>query len=329
VSKEMHGGRRRFIFVVALFFGAWVLTSLPTFAAPFQPGDVFFTYGGNRIAHIYGSTLESLTMPESYSFAATTTVNLQGGGIALDEEGNLYVTFGTGTAGIRGIIKFHKNGEKAKILTVGTSPDFRGIAAKYGKVAVATPNGVRIYDSDLNTLLQTLSGNYRYVAFDNQGNLYALHQTRVDRYRWDGSSYILDGTIISGLSDAITISVDTNGNLYIVERGGADANKVLKFTRTTSGFNRSTISRPPEITGGNLFGLAYEPGIDTFFVINSSSTMTDLLKFRTNDGTMSIVFKGRTDITNARWLAVYPTPEPTIAILLAAGWLFFRRRSRR
>jgi GTPase SAR1 family protein len=225
-------------------------------------------------------------------------------------------------------VKIAPDGSVVKTVTVGTSPDFRGIAAKGGKVAVATNAGVRIYDSDLNNLLQTLSGNYRDVVFDDAGNLYALHQTRVDRYKLVSGVYQFDRTVVSDLGDAVAITFDGAGNLYVVDRSGGQ--QVKKFVRAGDGFSvvPTNISRPSSITGGNLFGIGYEPGINTFFVVNTSSSKTELLSFRPNDTTMTIVFSS-TDIRNARWLAVYPTSEPAAAVLLLAGLGWLVRRVRR
>ena len=318
-------GRRWLITIVTLSLLPFVSIK-PTHAAPFQPGQIFVAYGGNRIAQIsppYELDSVGYLGPLTYSFATSAT-NLQGGGVALDENGYLYVTFGTGS-GDRGIVKIAPNGSVVKTITVGTSPDFRGIDARGGKVAVATNTGVRIYDSNLN-LLQTLSGNYRDVVFDDAGNLYALHQTRVDRYKLVSGVYQFDRTVVSGLGDAVAITFDGAGNLYVVDRSGQ---QVKKFVRAGDGFSGPTnISRPSSITGGNLFGIGYEPGINTFFVVNTSSSKTELLRFSPNDTTMAIVFSS-TDIRNARWLAVYPTSEPAAAVLLLAGLGWLVRRARR
>jgi hypothetical protein len=319
-------GRRWLITVVTLSLLPFVSIK-PTHAAPFQPGQIFVAYGGNQIAQIsppYELDSVGYLGPLTYSFATSAT-NLQGGGVALDENGYLYVTFGTGS-GNRGIVKIAPDGSVVNTITVGTSPDFRGIAAKGGKVAVATNAGVRIYDSDLNNLLQTLSGNYRDVVFDDAGNLYALHQTRVDRYKLVSGVYQFDRTVVSGLGDAVAITFDGAGNLYVVDRSGQ---QVKKFVRAGDGFSGpNNISRPSSITGGNLFGIGYEPGINTFFVVNTSSSQTELLRFSPNDTTMAIVFSS-TDIRNARWLAVYPTSEPAAAVLLLAGLGWLVRRVRR
>jgi hypothetical protein len=317
-------GRRWLITVVTLSLLSFVSIK-PTHAAPFQPGQIFVAYGGNQFAQISPpySVSDVNSFGIGYSFA-TAAGTLEGGGVALDENGYLYVTFGTGS-GDRGIVKIAPNGSVVKTITVGTSPDFRGIAAKGGKVAVATDSGVHIYDSNLN-LLQTLSGNYRDVAFDDAGNLYALHQTRVDRYKLVSGTYQFDGTVVSGLGNAVAIAFDGAGNLYVVDRSGQ---QVKKFVRAGDDFSGPTnISRPSSITGGNLFGIGYEPGINTFFVVNTSSSKTELLRFSPNDTTMAIVFSS-TDIRNARWLAVYPTSEPAAAVLLLAGLGWLVRRVRR
>jgi hypothetical protein len=320
-------GRCWLIAVVTLSLLSFVSIK-PTHAAPFQPGQIFVAYGGNQIAQISPpySVSDVNSFGIGYSFA-TAAGTLEGGGVALDENGYLYVTFGTGS-GNRGIVKIAPDGSVVKTVTVGTSPDFRGIAAKGGKVAVATNAGVRIYDSDLNNLLQTLSGNYRDVVFDDAGNLYALHQTRVDRYKLVSGVYQFDRTVVSDLGDAVAITFDGAGNLYVVDRSGGQ--QVKKFVRAGDGFSvvPTNISRPSSITGGNLFGIGYEPGINTFFVVNTSSSKTELLSFRPNDTTMTIVFSS-TDIRNARWLAVYPTSEPAAAVLLLAGLGWLVRRVRR
>jgi len=318
---------RRWLIIVIAFSLLSFVSVKPTHAAPLQPGQIFVAYGGNQIAQISPpyTTSDVTSFGIGYSFA-TAVGTLQGGGVALDENGYLYVTFGTGTTGERGIVKIAPDGSVVKSITVGTSPDFRGIAVKDGKVAVATNTGVRIYDSDLNNLSQTLSGNYRDVIFDDAGNLYALHQTRVDRYKLVGGTYQYEGTVISGLGDAVAIAFDGAGNLYVVDRSGQ---QVRKFVRVGDGFSGPiNILRPSSITGGALFGIDYEPGINTFFVVNTSSASTELLKFSPNDTTMTIVFSS-TGIKNARWLAVYPTPEPATAILLLAGLGWWVRRVRR
>jgi hypothetical protein len=320
-------GRRWLITVVTLSLLLFVSIK-PTHAAPFQPGQIFVAYGGKLIAQIsppYELDSVGYLGPLTYSFATSAT-NLQGGGVALDENGYLYVTFGTGSGSDRGIVKIAPDGSVVKTITVGTSPDFRGIAARGGKVAVATNTGVRIYDSDLNNLLQTLSGNYRDVVFDDAVNLYALHQTRVDRYKLVSGVYQFDRTVVSSLGDAVAITFDGAGNLYVVDRSGQ---QVKKFVRAGDSFSSLTnISRPSSITGGSLFGIGYEPGINTFFVVNTSSSQTELLRFSPNDTTMAIVFSS-TDIRNARWLAVYPTSEPAAAVLLLAGLGWLVRRARR
>jgi hypothetical protein len=249
----------------------------------------------------------------------------------LDEDGYLYVTFGTGS-GNRGIVKIAPNGSVVKTITVGTSPDFRGIAAKGGKVAVATDDGVYLSNTALDGEPQkirppsSLTKTYRDVVFDDAGNLYALHQTRVDRYKLVSGTYQFDGTVVSGLGNAVAITFDGAGNLYVVDRSGQ---QVKKFVRAGDGFSGPTnISRPSSITGGSLFGIGYEPGINTFFVVNTSSDQTDLLKFSPSDTTMSVVLSSNA-ITNARWLAVYPTSEPAAAVLLLAGLGWLVRRVRR
>jgi hypothetical protein len=331
-------GRRWLIAVVTLSLLPFVFVK-PTHAAPLQPGQIFVAYGGNQIAQISPpyTTSDVTSFGISYSFATLST-NLQGGGVALDENGYLYVTFGFGTEppnNRRGIVKIAPNGSVYKTITVGTSPDFRGIAVKGGKVAVATDEGIYVFDTDLSNSRQIqppspLTKTYRDVAFDDAGNLYALHQKRVDRYKLVSGAYQFDKTVVVPelLGDAVAIAFDGAGNLYVVDRV-PNQQQVKKFVRTGDDFSGPIgIPRPSSITGGALFGIGYEPGINTFFVVNTSSTQTDLLKFSPNDTTMTIVFSS-SNITNARWLAVYPTSEPAAAILLLAGLGWLVRRVRR
>jgi len=324
-------GRRWLIAVVTLSLLPFVFIK-PTHAAPLQPGQIFVAYGGNQIAQISPpyTTNDVTSFGLGYSFA-TAVGTLEGGGVALDENGYLYVTFGTGSGNQRGIVKIAPNGSVVKAITVGDSPDFRGIAAKGGKVAVATDEGIYVFDTDLSNSRQIqppspLTRTYRDVAFDDAGNLYALHQQRVDKYKLVGGTYQFDKTVVSELGNAVAIAFDGAGNLYVVDRSGQ---QVKKFARTGDGFSGPIgIPRPSSITDGALFGIGYEPGINTFFVVNTSSSRTDLLKFSPNDTTMTIVFSS-SNITNARWLAVYPTSEPAAAILLLAGLGWLVRRVRR
>jgi hypothetical protein len=113
-------GRRWLITVVTLSLLSFVSIK-PTHAAPFQPGQIFVAYGGNQIAQIsppYELDSVGYLGPLTYSFATSAT-NLQGGGVALDENGYLYVTFGTGSGSDRGIVKIAPDGSVVNTITVG------------------------------------------------------------------------------------------------------------------------------------------------------------------------------------------------------------------
>jgi len=332
----MHGGRRRFIFVVALFVGAWVLTSLPIFAAPFQPGQIFIAYDGSNIGvfadtvSLAGTQVQTLSVSTS-SFTMATTLS-GGGGIALDEFGNLYVTVQNfeGTMERRGIIKIDRNGNVAWKADSGDTLDYRGIVASsnLNRVFVATEGGsgqrgIHVYRaSDGEKLTAEFFGGtlaFRDLAFDKNGNLYGLRHNEIKR--WMAGNFSGEGISLFSVppEDPRAIMIDEDGNIYITFE---DTKVIRKYSPT--GTLLATYSTPAGT--GSLIGLDYDPGVQKLFASHTGS-IGQILALDLKTGSWTAF--GPNNLSGVRWLAVYPTPEPTIAILLAAGWLFLRRRSRR
>lgn len=355
----MHGGRRRFIFVVALLVGAWVLTSLPIFAAPFQPGQIFIAYGGSNIGvfadtvSLAGTQVQTLSVSPS-SFTTATTLS-GGGGIALDEFGNLYVTVQNfeGTMDRRGIIKIDRNGNVAWKADSGGTLDYRGIVASSSldRVFVATEGGsgqrgIHVYRaSDGEKLTAEFFGGtlaFRDLAFDKNGNLYAVRQTapaagnRLVIRRWSAGNYTGTGSVVFAIggtyanSDPRALVVDDEGNIYIALNS---PKAVIKVRPAPTGSDSETSDTGTVLATytapsgtGTLIGLDYDPGVQKLFASHTGG-IGQILALDPKTGSWTAF--GPNNLSGVRWLAVYPTPEPTIAILLAAGWLFLRRRSRR
>ena len=339
----MHNGRRRFIFVVALFVGAWVLTSLPIFAAPFQPGQIFIAYDGSNIGvfadtvSLAGTQVQTLSVSTS-SFTMATTLS-GGGGIALDEQGNLYVTVSNfkNQTNRRGIIKFNPVGEKVlEIDGKTTTIDFRGLAvsAANDRIYVATDSGIRVWRASDGTRMsnEDFGGNisFRDVVLDVNGNLYGMHFTTTGNTvyvrKWATGNFTGSGTLLfssSGNPDPRALVLDQDGNLYITVNT-SPIPSIRKFSQ--AGTLLATYTAPSGT--GTLIGLDYDPGVQKLFASHTATgSIGQILALDPKTGSWTAF--GPNNLFGVRWLAVYPTPEPTIAILLAAGWLFLRRRSRR
>ncbi len=333
----MHGGRRRFIFVVALLVGAWVLTSLPIFAAPFQPGQIFIAYGGSNIGvfadtvSLAGTQVQTLSVSPS-SFTMATTLS-GGGGIALDEFGNLYVTvsnFGN-ISGRRGIIKFNANGEKVLEIDSEITTDFRSLTVRDGVIYVARASGIQRFNAETGAIISPIlaSGiSFRDVAFDSRGNLYGLYISGGNVYvrRWTGTGLPTTDIFLGAESshpDPRALVLDQDGNLYITVNT-SPIPSIRKFSQ--AGILLATYTAPSGT--GTLIGLDYDPGVQKLFASHTAiGSIGQILALDLKTGSWTAF--GPNNLSGVRWLAVYPTPEPTIAILLAAGWLFLRRRSRR
>jgi len=324
-------GRRRFIAVVCSVVGVLWLISIST-AAPFQPGQIFVAYGGSNIGvfadtvSLRGELVQTLSVsPSSFS---TTTALSGGGGVALDESGNLYVTVSNfkGTTNRRGIIVFNFAGEKVLEIDGETSTiDFRGLAVRDGVIYVARSSGIQRFDAKTGGKISPIiaSGtSFRDVAFDRKGNLYALLDDEVRS--WQAGDFSGSGTTLFSIpkEDPRAIVIDEDGNIYITFE---NTKVVRKYSR--SGTLLATYLTPSGT--GSLIGLDYDPGTQRLFASHTGTGIGQILWIdrRASGGTMEAF--GPTDLSGVRWLAVYPTPEPTTAMLIAAGLLLLKRRFKR
>ncbi|MCS7263866.1 MAG: hypothetical protein NZ805_03430 [Armatimonadetes bacterium] len=328
----MQNGRRRFIIIVALFVGAFVLTSMPISAAPFQAGQIFIAYGGSNIGvladtvSLAGTPVQTLSI--SPSTFGTGTGLAGSGGIALDEFGNLYVTVQNyeGITNRRGIIKFDVSGNIVRKIDGGTTTDFRGISVQDGVIYVASGSGIRRFDATTGTAISPIiaSGtSFRDVAFDRHGNLYALLSNQV--IRWSAGSFSGSGTVLFSIpaQDPRAMVIDEDSNIYITFE---NTRVVRKYSLT--GTLLATYSTP---TGtGSLIGLDYDPGTQRLFASHTGTGIGQILWISkiAPSGTTMTAF-GPNNLSGVRWLAVYPTPEPAVTVLLAAGFLVLKRRLKR
>ncbi|MGQ9728335.1 MAG: hypothetical protein ACUVSC_07430 [Candidatus Fervidibacter sp.] len=274
---------RRLLSTVAVTFGVLLSTTL-TSPAPFQPGNIFIAYDGNKIGVFANTVLLSGSQVSTLilSFGSFTTGKdlSGGGGIALDELGNLYVTLGN-----KGLAKFDVNGNSVfwRNYSISEVDDFRSIAVRDGKIYVATDNGIRVFRaSDGERIPSEDFGTYAFrdVVFDNQGNLYALRESPTGTVRvhfWSKGAGAFTGNgeelfFASGNADPRTIVVGDDGNIYItVNPSGGPF--VRKFTR--KGDLLATYNVPSGT--GKLIGLGYDPGTQRLFASHTGTGIGQIL----------------------------------------------------
>lgn len=318
-----------------LFWG--LLLSLVVFggravqAAPFIPGDLFVAYGEHFIGVFRpDGTLAQILDTEVSTFTDKTTLG-GGGGLALDEFGNLYVTVRKFRGnGRRGIVKFQAT-DGAKVLEIeGLAPDFRGLAVREGRIYVATGRGIRVFDAVTGERLSSadLGGNraFRDIAFDRQGNLYALRRREIFVWR-AGDLTGKDPTFSFSIpdEDPRALVTDDEGNIYIAfEETGI----VRKYR--PDGTLRATYLTPSG--AGAIIGLDFDPGTGALFASHAGTGIGQILTVHKDapDGTTMTAF-GPTGLDGVRWLTVSPTPELPAPALLTIGvaGLWGLRRKRR
>ena len=324
---------------LGLLVGWIVLVGGKAGAAPFEPGQIFIAYGGTNIG-VFADTISTTgNLIGTINLSSTFTTNplsLAGGGVALDESGNLYVTVqnSEGTAN-PGLIKIDRNGNIVWKRGGGTT-DYRGVAASatLNRVFVATAQGIDVHRADDGQRLagESFGGTlaFRDIAIDPQGNLYALRESPTGTVRvhfWAASNFSGTGTELffaSGNTDPRALVVDEDGNLYITVNP-AGGPFVRKFDR--SGNLLATYKTPSG--SGTLIGLDYDPGTQRLFASHTGTGIGQILWIYRNAPSESLMTDfGPTNLSGVRWLALYPTPEPSVALLVLAGGaaLWWRRR---
>lgn len=330
MSKGGHGmDRRRWLAAVVVAASTLMGACVPLHAAPLQPGQIFVAYGGSNIG-VFADTVSLAGTPtmaplsiDPSSFTTATSLS-GGGGVALDESGNLYVTVQNfkGTANQRGLIKIDRNGNV--VLKIGaTTIDFRGIAVHDGVIYVASESGIRRFNANTGESISPIlaSGTaFRDVAFDAQGNLYALKSTEV--IKWAAGSFSGSGTKLFDIpdEDPRALVLDERGDIYITFE---DTKSVRRYSQ--SGVPLATYVTPPGT--GSLIGLDYDPGTRRLFASHTGTKIGQILWINRNassGATMSAF--GPTNLSGVRWLAVYPTPEPAAGLLLLASLMWLLKR---
>ena len=326
-------GRRWLITFVALSLLSFVSIK-PTHAAPFQPGQIFVAFGGNQIG-VFADTVSlagTQAMPPisiAPSTFGTGTILTGGGGVALDELGNLYVTVQNfkGQTNRRGIVKIDRNGNIVLEIDGGTTTDFRGVAIRDGIIYVASGSGIRRFSADNGASISPIiaSGtSFRDVAFDGQGNLHTLLSDEVRRWSKDFSQY---SSFSIPEEDPRAIVLDEDGNIYITFE---DTKLVRKYS--PNGSLLATYYAYSDLEKvGSLIGLDYDPGTQRLFASHTATGGIGQILWIDRNASSGATMNafGPNNLNGVRWLAVYPTPEPAAAVLLIAGLGWLVRRVRR
>ena len=341
--------RRHFLLtVVALLLGAFGGVE-PLHPAPFQPGQIFVAYGGSNIGvfadtvSLTGTPIQTLSVPLP-GFLKTSGLG-GGGGLTLDEEGNLYATLSDNNRTV-GLIKFRaSDGSQvfAKTYTISGVDDFRSLVAKNGRIYVATDRGIRVFDAATGERISTADFGgtlaYRDLAFDSQGNLYAVRETGDGRLvirRWASGSYSGLGSVVfsSGTyvnSDPRALVMDGDGNIYITLNLPKAVIKVrpdpVGGTDETRDIGTVLARYDAPLGIDRLIGLDYDPGVQKLFASHTGTGIGQILALDPKTGSWTAF--GPNNLTYARWLAVYPTPEPATVVLLLVGLGFMMRKRKR
>jgi hypothetical protein len=214
--------------------------------------------------------------------------------------------------------------------------DFRSLVVYSGRIYVATNSGIRVFDAATGSRISTADFGgtlaFRDLAFDGQGNLYALREYptgTVNIHRWSASDFSGEGTVLfsrSGNTDSRALVVDEQGNIYFTANP-AGGSVVRKYKQ--DGTLLATYYVP--LGTGTLIGLDYDPGTQRLFASHTATGGIGQILWidrnASSDATMNAF--GPNNLSGVRWLAVYPTSEPAAAVLLLAGLGWLVRRVRR
>ena len=294
------------------------------FGAPYGIGHILLPYNRDSVREINpqdGSSPQTLSLsPSVFSTSETDS----GGGVALDDNLNLYVTVSdvSDTNSNSGIVVFNSNGAKVKTIDGGTIRKFRGLAIRDNIIYVATTDGIYRYNATTGESLGSFgtSAAYYDVAFDSTGNLFAT--TSTDVHKWNAGEFTGDGTALGlqGLTDARALAFDENGNLYVANGTNRNVKKYLKQGNTFQTSPVATITVP---THGNatVIGLAFDHGISTFYVSHTRTSANQIAYFESSvsGNVKAIAVSGTSGLSYARYLDVNPTPEPSPIALFGCG----------
>jgi hypothetical protein len=216
--------------------------------------------------------------------------------------------------------------------------DFRSLVVYSGRIYVATNRGIRVFDAATGSRISTADFGgtlaFRDLAFDSQGNLYALREYptgTVNIHRWSASDFSGEGTVLfsrSGNTDSRALVVDEQGNIYFTANNPAPVGSVVRKYKQ-DGTLLATYNVPSGT--GTLIGLDYDPGTQRLFASHTATGgIGQILWIDRNapSGATMNAF-GPNNLSGVRWLAVYPTSEPAAAVLLLAGLGWLVRRARR
>ena len=181
-----------------------------------------YDYGNNRIRKIDGATGIISTYAGNGSFGSggdggpATNASIDGGAIALDNEGNLYYT---GTRKIR-------------------------VITRDGMINTFVGNGLSGVTSDGVPATATFIAVVNGIAFDRNDNMYIVDSTRairkitrstglINRVAGTGDNlYLYSGDGIAATTchiGALGIAVDDTGNIYISDQANSRIEKVDTF----------------------------------------------------------------------------------------------------